>query len=475
MLLEQTVAVTSTFAPPVDIKSLSRDFGRRYSQKVFCHLLVIGEAGLLAALAVIVLTNPFQIPTGGLRLGIVSGVGIGTIALASAMWTGAATFEYFERRLTLLPGACAAALFTSITARIGGAAWSYAAICAGAMFLGVFIIRIPTALLKASLVRVGRLTRLVAVIADDAFERDEVIAALNRCDDIVVVFAGGSTAAAANFEPLSQLSREGMLDEVMLAGEHIDADLIERIAGLVVTLARTAPSDRMELNAFNALRGTPKSRWNMQAIVLINPPLEGWGMVFKRTLDILGSLAAIALLSPILLACAVAVKLESKGPALFIQERAGYRAKPFRMFKFRSMYVECADHTGSQLTSRSDSRVTRVGNFLRRSSADELPQLFNVLRGEMSLVGPRPHPKGAKAGGVLYDVLIPSFYSRYRMIPGITGLAQISGHRGNTEIEQQLIERFRSDLRYAAEWSPIVDITILFRTVLHLVRPTNAF
>jgi lipopolysaccharide/colanic/teichoic acid biosynthesis glycosyltransferase len=134
-----------------------------------------------------------------------------------------------------------------------------------------------------------------------------------------------------------------------------------------------------------------------------------------------------------------------------------------------------ADLTGSQLTLRNDPRVTRIGALLRRSSLDELPQLFNVLKGDMSLVGPRPHPKGAKAGRTLYDDLIPNFYSRYRMKPGITGLAQISGLRGNTETEQHLIDRFGRDLQYAAEWTPFLDIAIMFRTISHLFKGTNAF
>src|SRR6185437_11490329 len=131
-------------------------------------------------------------------------------------------------------------------------------------------------------------------------------------------------------------------------------------------------------------------------------------------MDIVGSLAGIILFAPILFACAIAIKLESAGPVLFAQERAGYRNKPFRMLKFRSMYTAQSDATGSRLTSRNDPRVTKVGTIMRRTSADELPQLFNVLSGDMSLVGPRPHPKGAKAGASLYDDLIPNFYARYR-------------------------------------------------------------
>jgi exopolysaccharide biosynthesis polyprenyl glycosylphosphotransferase len=215
--------------------------------------------------------------------------------------------------------------------------------------------------------------------------------------------------------------------------------------------------------------------WSAPAATIAVPPLRGWRGIAKRVTDIVGASCGIVLLSPVLLACAVAIKLESPGPILFSQERAGYRNKPFRMLKFRSMYTTQADATGSKLTARDDPRVTKVGAFLRRTSADELPQLFNVLTGDMSLVGPRPHPKGAKAGASLYDDLIPNFYSRYRMKPGITGLAQVSGLRGNTETEQHLIDRFRLDLEYASQWTPLVDIAIIVRTVVHLWKGTNAF
>jgi lipopolysaccharide/colanic/teichoic acid biosynthesis glycosyltransferase len=215
--------------------------------------------------------------------------------------------------------------------------------------------------------------------------------------------------------------------------------------------------------------------WDAPASVIATPPLQGWNAAVKRSMDIAGSLMALLLFGPVIVIVGILIRLESAGPALFVQERVGFRNKTFRMYKLRSMRSEMADKNGAQLTLRDDPRVTRIGAFIRRTSIDELPQLFNVLLGDMSLVGPRPHPKAAKAGTVLYDDLIPNFYSRYRMKPGITGLAQVNGLRGNTETEQHLIDRFGSDLQYAAEWTPLLDVAIILRTAVHVFTSTNAY
>lgn len=202
---------------------------------------------------------------------------------------------------------------------------------------------------------------------------------------------------------------------------------------------------------------------------------RGWAFVAKRTVDIIGAISGLILLSPLLFLVAVAIKLESPGPVIFRQERFGRGGRPFMILKFRSMRNEAADPTGSRLTSRNDSRVTRVGKIIRTTSIDELPQLVNVLRGQLSLVGPRPHPQGAKAGEVLYGELIANFNARYRVMPGLTGLAQSVGLRGNTDTEDKLIDRFHMDMTYANGWSFWLDIRILFATVYQLALRKNAF
>ena len=205
-------------------------------------------------------------------------------------------------------------------------------------------------------------------------------------------------------------------------------------------------------------------------IVVAGGPLSFRDRIIKRIFDVLVSTLAIILLSPVLLATAIAVKASSPGPVFFRQSRLGRDARPFRIFKFRSMRNDMADLSADQLTQREDPRVTRVGAFIRRTSIDELPQLFNVLLGDMSMVGPRPHAAGAKAADSLYWEVDQRYWARHCIKPGITGLAQIRGHRGNTEAHEDLILRLQSDLEYVTDWSVWRDIKIMVATAAVLVH-----
>lgn len=147
----------------------------------------------------------------------------------------------------------------------------------------------------------------------------------------------------------------------------------------------------------------------------------------------------------------------------------------FDMLKFRSMYVASADANADRLVSRNDSRVTKVGAFLRKTSIDELPQLVNVLLGQMSLVGPRPHAYGAKADERLYEEVVKRYPARHRVLPGITGLAQVRGFRGNTEEEKDIVNRVESDIEYIDRWTPALDIQIIFRTAAVFLFQAGAY
>ena len=196
---------------------------------------------------------------------------------------------------------------------------------------------------------------------------------------------------------------------------------------------------------------------------LRGPALSGWGGIVKRTLDLVGSILLLAILSPLLLGLALAVKLESPGPIFHRQERVGRDRRTFRMAKFRSMRADAEASTGPIWAAREDSRRTRLGTFLRRWSLDELPQLWNVLRGEMSLVGPRPErPVFVHR----FEERVADYYDRHRVKSGITGWAQVHGHRGDTPIEQ----RTRLDLFYVENWSLGLDLRILALTVWAVFR-----
>ncbi|MEO0412399.1 MAG: exopolysaccharide biosynthesis polyprenyl glycosylphosphotransferase [Pseudomonadota bacterium] len=213
----------------------------------------------------------------------------------------------------------------------------------------------------------------------------------------------------------------------------------------------------------------------LQTLAFYRRPVRGIGLLAKTAFDRCGAFFALILLAPLLLAAAMAVKLDTPGPALFSQKRKGFNNQSFTMLKFRTMHTHQCDDKGDMLTRRNDSRVTRIGQVLRRTSMDELPQLINILRGEMSFVGPRPHAYGAKAGDRPYEDVVARYSSRYRMRPGLTGLAQIRGHRGNTHTEQDLIDRVESDFEYMSRWTLWVDFEIILRTILAVMFQKNAF
>lgn len=185
----------------------------------------------------------------------------------------------------------------------------------------------------------------------------------------------------------------------------------------------------------------------------------------KRLVDILLSLAVLAFLAPLMLIIAAVVKISSSGPILFRQDREGLMGKSFAILKFRTMYMDDCDPSGVRQTTEADSRVTTIGNFLRRTSLDELPQLFNVVKGDMSIVGPRPHVKGQQAAGRPYRELVPYYEMRHAMRPGLTGWAQANGYRGPTIDRNRSKARIDHDIAYVQNFSLWLDIVIVFRTL----------
>ena len=214
---------------------------------------------------------------------------------------------------------------------------------------------------------------------------------------------------------------------------------------------------------------------NVPLLDVLDKPLREWGSLIKTIEDKAISAIALVLLAPVMLAVALAIKLESKGPVLFRQKRFGFNNELIEVFKFRSMYHEQRDSNASRLVTRDDPRVTKVGKFIRRTSLDELPQLFNVLRGELSLVGPRPHATLAKAAGQLYSDVVDGYFARHRVKPGITGWAQINGWRGETDTAEKLQRRVEHDLYYIENWSFALDLYILARTPISLLKSENAY
>jgi lipopolysaccharide/colanic/teichoic acid biosynthesis glycosyltransferase len=186
----------------------------------------------------------------------------------------------------------------------------------------------------------------------------------------------------------------------------------------------------------------------------------------KRMLDVVGSAAGLLILAPLLIGIAIAIKATSPGPIFFRQKRYGYHNRRFWILKFRTMYIDLGDARGTRQTVVDDPRVTSVGRILRKTSLDELPQLINVFKGDMSLVGPRPHVPGMLANGMLYEAFIPYYFQRHNMRPGITGLAQVRGFRGDTTRPEAALARVDCDLDYIENWSLLRDFRLIVSTVV---------
>jgi polysaccharide biosynthesis protein PslA len=194
----------------------------------------------------------------------------------------------------------------------------------------------------------------------------------------------------------------------------------------------------------------------------LSEPSSSWS---KRIFDIVVAGAALLFFAPLLIAIAVAIKVTSPGPVLFVQRRYGYRNRAFKIYKFRTMRTAECDARGVKQAVQGDSRITPVGRILRKTSLDEIPQLINVIKGDMSLVGPRPHVPGMLAAELPYEDLVPYYFQRHSARPGITGLAQVSGCRGSTVEPNRAISRIDYDLDYIEKWSLRMDIMIIARTI----------
>ncbi len=288
--------------------------------------------------------------------------------------------------------------------------------------------------------------QLIAVVDDKPRIADQI--------EGVPVFGG--------VRSLSGIIEELRCDELIIAlpwsALHRSKELCEAIQHLPL---------RIRLAALDA---SGVSGAEMPLVDVLEPPLSEWQLVRKRLFDLIAASALLVFLLPVLAAIALAIKIDSPGPVLFRQRREGMANKAISVFKFRTMYHDQSDPTCRQQSSATDPRVTRVGQFLRRTGLDELPQLLNVVSGEMSLVGPRPHAIAMRTAGYSSAELIPAYGRRQTMRPGITGWAQIHGSRGPVETPEMLRERVAYDLHYIDNWSDVVDLKIIAITVLHLVR-----
>lgn len=282
-----------------------------------------------------------------------------------------------------------------------------------------------------------------------------------------IPFLGGLDAVIA-------LARRGEVDQVLIALPKITQ---ERLDEIVADLAEVAidicliPREAIELDT----RYDIKFIGTIPILTLWQRPIRDWQGILKAVEDRSLAFIGIMLLAPLLIATALAIKLTSPGPILFVQRRFGFNNIEINVLKFRSMYVDRGDSTGAARTTRNDDRVTAVGRIIRRLSIDELPQLFNVLRGDMSIVGPRPHATHMKVGDAYYFDAVKGYAARHRVKPGITGLAQVRGLRGEIDTIERARKRVEYDRYYIDNWSLALDFRIIFETCFKVIWDKHAY
>jgi polysaccharide biosynthesis protein PslA len=330
----------------------------------------------------------------------------------------------------------------------------------------------------------GRLARRVALVgatetghlfANRLREHDETdIDILGVYDDAPVpeAIARADLPFLGNIGQLVADGQQGLLDAVVITLPPAEAARVARIGdalGHLVLDVFVAPDlAAAPYHQVGSFGGLPVG-------LLARRPLSDWQVVQKAVFDRICAALLLVVFAPLLGLLALLVRLDSPGPVLFRQRRTGFNNRPFDCLKFRTMHHHMTDALADRQTTRGDKRITRVGRWLRRLSLDELPQLFNVLHGEMSLVGPRPHAPNTKAANRLFQDVVADYARRHRVKPGITGWAQVNGWRGETATEEEIEQRVLHDLYYIQNWSLLWDLRILLMTATRVYGDPKAF
>ena len=293
-------------------------------------------------------------------------------------------------------------------------------------------------------------------------------------NDLVKVVYERRFETSESLASVTQLITQFDVDQVYIAVQWKEVpDVMGQIAYLRQFAAQVFVV-ALGQDEFAQLAGV-SSYGNDIALRAVDRPIDAWGLWFKRVQDVTIASLLLVAFAPLMLLVALAIKLESDGPVLFRQRRVGFNGSTFELLKFRSMYVEQADLHGARQTIRNDPRVSRVGRIIRRLSLDELPQLFNVLAGPMSVVGPRPHAEMTSYQGRSLESLADFYTARHRVKPGITGWAQINGCRGELNSAEKVRQRVDLDIWYIENWSTRLDLGIIVRTGLMMLFDRAAY
>ncbi|MEK4034695.1 undecaprenyl-phosphate glucose phosphotransferase [Methylocystis sp. IM3] len=387
---------------------------------------------------------------------------------------------------SLIFAAALAAMFFLKLDGVFSRVWLIAWYLSGLALLAVE--RMALAVATRRLTRAGKLDRRTVIVGGGALA-DPVLRALAAQEesDLRILGLFDDRADARSPDVVAGYPKLGTVDDLVELARHARIDLI------VFTLPISAetrllqmlrklwvlPIDIRLAAHTNKLRFRPRSYsyiGDVPVIDVFDKPIADWDVVAKYIFDKAVGALCLILASPVMALVALAVKLDSPGPILFKQRRHGFNNEVIEVYKFRSMYADRQDPHAHKQVSRNDPRVTRVGRFIRKTSLDELPQLFNVVfKGDLSLVGPRPHAIVARAGDILYNEVVDGYFARHRVKPGITGWAQINGWRGETDTEEKIQKRVEFDLYYIENWSILLDLYILTLTPFALIKAKNAY
>ena len=336
--------------------------------------------------------------------------------------------------------------------------------------------------------REGRLGRRTIIVGSDENGK-RLIEALRQQDDsdlkLLGVFDDRNDARA--LDTCAGLPKLGKVTDILEFARRTRVDLVlfalpisaeSRILGMLKKLWVLPVDIRLSAHT-NKLRFRPRSYsyiGSVPTLGMFEQPITDWDMVMKWVFDRFVGAILLILLSPVMALVALAIKLDSPGPVLFRQKRFGFNNERIEVFKFRSLYHHQADPLAAKVVTKNDPRVTRVGRIIRKTSLDELPQLFNVVfKGNLSIVGPRPHAVQGKLQSRLFDETVDGYFARHRVKPGITGWAQINGWRGEIDNEEKIQKRVEFDLYYIENWSPLFDLYILLKTPGALIKGENAY
>ena len=439
----------------------------------------------------------YLVPIEGLQwryIGAIFGIGlVAMLAFQAADIYQVQAFRGYEKQYFRLASAWSVVFLIVISftffSKIGdhySRLWLGAFYAAGLVVLLAF--RRTVFLLVRQWTRQGRLDRRTVVVGADA-RGDALIRSLaaQRDSDVRVLGVFDDRGEERTLAQVGERQKLGTVDDLVRFARRTRIDLVifalpisaeSRILEMLKKLWVLPVDIRLAAHS-NKLRFRPRAYsyiGRVPVFDIIDKPITDWDVVMKWLFDKIVGSVILLLAFPFMLLTALAIRLDSKGPVFFKQKRYGFNNELIEVYKFRSMHVDQCDPTAAKLVQRGDPRVTRVGAFIRKTSLDELPQLINVVfKGNLSLVGPRPHAVHAKAENRLYDEAVDGYFARHRVKPGITGWAQISGWRGETDTHQKIQRRVEYDLYYIENWSVLFDLFILAKTPIALATTENAF